>query len=123
MTRIYLLEDHGSFREAFATLLDREPDLEVVGQAGSLAEARDGAWRDPGKVDVAVVGLMLPDGNGVELIREMRRAEPHLPTVVFTVSRDIEVHAWATRMGANKVLTKDLPIKEVIAEIRQLGRK
>lgn len=121
VTRIFLLEDHASFRKAFASILDREPDLEVVGQAGSLTEARDGAWKDPSEVDVAVVNLMLPDGSGIELIREMRQAEPDIPTMVLTISRDTEVHAWASKMGADKVLTKDLPIKEIIATIKHLG--
>lgn len=121
MTRIYLLEDHASFRKAFASILDREPDFEVVGQAGSLTDSRNGSWKDPTEVDVAVVGLLLPDGNGMELIRDLREANPHIPTIVLTISRDTEVHAWAKKIGADRVLTKDSSIQEIIAEIRNLG--
>ena len=62
-----LVEDHIAFRQALAFLLGREPDLEIVAQAGSLAQAREMFdWR----LDVAVVDLTLPDGDGRELIGE-----------------------------------------------------
>ncbi len=59
--RVLLVEDHAAFREALAFLLGREPDIEVVAQAGSLAEARKAI---DGRLDVAVVDLGLPDGDG-----------------------------------------------------------
>ena len=61
MIRVLLVEDHAAFREALAFLLGREPDLEVVAQAGSLAEARGALG---GSLDVAVVDLGLPTGTG-----------------------------------------------------------
>ncbi len=62
MIRVLLVEDHAAFREALAFLLNREPDLEVAAQAGSLAEARKALPQ--GGFDVAVVDLGLPDGDG-----------------------------------------------------------
>ena len=61
MIRVLLLEDHASFRQALASIIEREPDVTVVAQAGSLAEARALL---PLEVDVAVVDLGLPDGEG-----------------------------------------------------------
>ena len=72
MKRVLLVEDHAAFHEALTTLLNMEPDLEVVGRADSLAEGRAAAALE--EVDVAVVDVFLPDGNGVELVRELRRA-------------------------------------------------
>jgi DNA-binding NarL/FixJ family response regulator len=73
MIRVLLVEYHAAFRGALAFLLGREPDLEVVAQAGSLAEAREAPG---GEFDVAVVDLGLPDGGGGELIGELRLATP-----------------------------------------------
>src|SRR4051812_146720 len=70
--RILLVDDHTAAREALAAVLDRLDDLVVVGQAGSLEEAR----RMLADVDVAVLGLRLPDGHGTDLISDLRRHNP-----------------------------------------------
>jgi DNA-binding NarL/FixJ family response regulator len=70
MARIMLVEDHAAFRQALAALLSQEPALEVVAQAGSLAQARQ-MLHTP--LDVAVLDLSLPDGDGRELIGELRQ--------------------------------------------------
>src|SRR5918994_7486546 len=101
MKRVLLVEDHAAFNEALTTLLNMEPDLEVVGRAGSLAEARAAAARE--EVDVAVVDVFLPDGNGVELVRELRRADPGLSIVILTAGVDPNVHALAFEAGADEV--------------------
>ena len=73
--RVLLVEDHLSFRQSLTFLLGREPDLAVVGEAGSVAGARR-ALADLADVDVALVDLALPDGDGADLIRELRGADP-----------------------------------------------
>ena len=60
MTRVMLVEDHAVFRQALSSILDRQQDIDVVAQAGSLAEARQCL----GGVDVMVLDLALPDGDG-----------------------------------------------------------
>ncbi len=73
-TRIMLVEDRADFRHLMAAWLGREPDLEVVAQAGSLAEARHRAASL--RFDVAVLDIGLPDGNGADLIGDLRAANP-----------------------------------------------
>jgi two-component system, NarL family, response regulator DevR len=107
----FLLEDHDSFRRALAHLLEREPDIEIVGQAGSLQEARD----------VTTVDLLLPDGIGTDFIREVHRARPELPVLVVTLVREKEVHDWARAMGATEVMTKDVAPEEIVAAVRRLA--
>ena len=63
MRRVLLVEDHAAFRDALTTLLNMQPDLEVVGRVGSLAEGRAALALE--EVDVAVVDVFLPDENGV----------------------------------------------------------
>lgn len=70
MIRIMLVEDHTSFLDALAFMVNREPNLCVVARATSLAEART-ALRHLESVDVAVIDLTLPDGHGVDLIGDL----------------------------------------------------
>ena len=85
--KVMLVEDHLAFRQALALLLGHEGDLEVVAQAGSLAEARASAREalgGDGQLDVAVVDLVLPDGEGSDLIGELRRSSPGVSVVILS---------------------------------------
>lgn len=84
-TRILLVEDHTSFRQALAYLFEAEPEFTVVAHVGSMAEVRE-AIKEPGKVDIAVVDLGLPDGDGVDLIREL--SDVNVTTLVLSASVD-----------------------------------
>ncbi len=120
MVRVLLVDDHASFRQPLAFVLGREPDLEVVGQAGSLAEARR-ALADAGGAEVALVDLGLPDGDGVDLIRELRAANPRGKAVALTESGDAVAAARAVEAGAVGVLPKSCSVAEIIAALRRLG--
>ena len=115
MKRVLLVEDHAAFHEALTTLLNMEPDLEVVGRADSLAEGRAAALEE---VDVAVVDVFLPDGNGVELVRELRRPDPRVSIILLTGGVDPQLHALAFEAGADEVCVKAEGIEEILAEIR-----
>jgi len=120
MKRVLLVEDHAAFHEALTTLLNVEPDLEVVGRAGSLAEGR-AATTALEEVDVAVVDAFLPDGNGVELVRELRHADPHVVIVLLTGGVDPQLHALAFKAGADEVCVKAAGIVEIIKAIRSVA--
>jgi DNA-binding NarL/FixJ family response regulator len=116
--RILLLDDHTSFRELLALRLAQEPDLAVVIEAGSLAEGRQAVGQV--EVDVALVDLDLPDGSGVELIRDLRRMNPQAQAVLLTASGDRLLHAEAIAAGASGVLSKTVGSAEIIGAIRRL---
>ena len=116
MSRVLLVEDHVTFREPLAFMLDREAGFEVVAQAGSLAEARGLV----GGVDLAIVDLDLPDGNGADLVGELRAANPRGMVLILTGSADRETHARAVERGAAGVLHKSVRIGEVIGAARRL---
>ncbi len=117
-TRVMLVEDQTDFRHLMATLLGRQADLEVVALAGSLAEAR----RHAAKVefDVAVLDLGLPDGNGADLMAELRRASPGVGVLILSGSLDARNLEKATQAGADEMLDKLSSPIEVDA-IRRLG--
>jgi PAS domain S-box-containing protein len=114
--RILLVEDHASFREAVASLFERELGFTVVGQAGSLAEARkilDG-------IDVAIIDLGLPDGYGGELIKELRKTNPQAQALVLSATLDQAEIARAVENGAAGVLHKSAGMEEVVDAVRRL---
>src|ERR671921_2015414 len=118
MRRVLLVEDHAAFRQALTDVLNMQPDLEVVGRAGSLAQGRTAAAALVEEVDVAVVDVFLPDGNGVELVRELRRADPGLSIVILTAGVDPKLHALAFEAGADEVCVKAEGIEEIMRAIR-----
>lgn len=117
-TRVLLVEDHASFREALAYVLGEEPGFAVTAQAGSLEEARV-AIRD---ADVALVDLGLPDGAGVEVIRELRRANRRCRLMVLSASVDDFELLHAVEAGAVGVLHKSSGLTEIAGAIGRLVR-
>jgi DNA-binding NarL/FixJ family response regulator len=120
MLRILLVEDHRVFGESFAYLLDREPDLRVVGRAHSATECRRHLSRGEG-FDVAIVDLYLPDGEGIELVDEMRGSCPGARVMVLTVSIDPADHARAREAGADEVANKADDLFKIFATVRRLA--
>ncbi len=114
--RILLVEDHISFRQALAFMFEREPEFTVVGQVGTVAEAR----RSLGGVDVVVVDLGLPDGDGTALIEDLSGAEPRITTLVLSASLDPGRFARAVEAGASGVLHKSATIKDIVDAVRRL---
>jgi DNA-binding NarL/FixJ family response regulator len=117
LIRVFLVDDHASFRQALAFMVEREDDMTVVGEAGSLAEARAGM---NGRADVAVVDLSLPDGNGVDLVAEFRAATPEGGVMILTASNDRRDVARAVEAGAAGVVHKSAGIDEIIESLRRV---
>ncbi|TCJ20755.1 response regulator transcription factor [Rubrobacter taiwanensis] len=115
--RVALIEDHVSFRQALAYLIGQEPELEVVWQAGTLAEAREIIDL---AADVALVDLGLPDGEGTPLIRKLREVNPRITILVLTASVDRERIARAVEAGAAGVLHKSSSLEEILDALRRL---
>ena len=117
MIRILVVDDRIDFRMAFVGMLEGDPDLKVVSQAGSLAEARTMLEG----IDVALIDRGLPDGDGLDLMGSLRAANPGAR--VFVISSTLEVlHPKdAIQAGAEGVIDKlDTP-ERVFAAIRGDG--
>jgi DNA-binding NarL/FixJ family response regulator len=90
-----------------------------VAQAGSVAEAR--LVMADRETDLAVVDLSLPDGEGVELIEDLRETNPHFAALVLTASIDRAEHARAVEAGAAGVLHKSAEVEEILDSTRRLA--
>ncbi|MFI6957760.1 response regulator transcription factor, partial [Nocardia sp. NPDC050408] len=99
MTRVFLVDDHHIVRRGVADLISAEPDLEVVGEAGSVshAMARIPALRP----DVVVLDVRLPDGNGIELCRELLNQHPEFRCLILTSFTDEQAMLDAILAGAS----------------------
>jgi DNA-binding NarL/FixJ family response regulator len=119
--KVMLIEDDTTFREALAFVLDKEQELEVVAQAGSLAGARealDGGLQ--GRLDVALLDLALPDGDGTELIGELRRSNPSIKVMVLSATIEAgRVEELMLRAGVDAVLDKWLSPRQIAREVRR----
>jgi DNA-binding NarL/FixJ family response regulator len=100
MKRFLLVEDHALFREGLALLLEWRTGLGSV-QAGSLAEAERILTDTKDKPACAIVDLDLPDGDGIELLEQLRG----LPILALTTGRNLERRARALEVGADEVLS------------------
>jgi DNA-binding NarL/FixJ family response regulator len=117
MIRVLLIDDSAEYARVFSLTLERQPDIKVVGIAGTLAEAR----RMLEGVDVAILDRVLPDGDGLELISELRAASPKAKVLVMTAFVSLANPQEAMEAGADRVLAKVASPEEVLATIRELG--
>jgi DNA-binding NarL/FixJ family response regulator len=113
--RILLVANHNAFREALAVRLNQEDDLEVAWQAGSITDTREVHLNG---IDVALVDPLLPDGDGLELIREVSVANPNALGLVLSHKLDPAMHHQALGAGAVEVLSTNASMEEVINSVR-----
>jgi two-component system response regulator DevR len=116
---VFLVDDHEVVRRGVAELLDDEPDLTVIGQAASVSEA---LVRVPAaEPDVVVLDVRLPDGNGIELCRELRSVLPELNCLMLTSYTDEEAMMDAILAGAGGYVIKDIKGMELVSAVRTVG--
>jgi len=120
---VVLVDDHAVVREAVAGMLGAQPEISVVGQAGSLAEGRalfDRLLRTPppGKV-VAVIDVTMPDGSGLALVRAVRERSKDIGLVVLTMLSDDSTLLEALDAGASALVRKSAPADQVLSAVRR----
>ncbi len=117
--RVLIVDDHPVVVTGLAAMLAHEPDLEVVGAAASLGEAR--AWLAGAGADVVLLDLRLPDGSGVDLLLEANGlAEP--PGFIFVSSFETPQHIdAAVRHGASGFVLKTALSDEIVRTIRRVA--
>jgi two-component system response regulator DevR len=120
MIRVFLLDDHEVVRRGLAELIDAEPDLEVVGEAATAHQAAGRiAATSP---DVAILDVHLPDGNGIDVCRELRSTQPNVRCLILTAFDDDQAAAAAVLAGASGYVVKDIRGNRLVETVRQVAR-
>jgi len=119
-TRVFLLDDHEVVRRGVRELLEAEDDLTVVGEAGTAEEA---VGRIPAtSPNVAVLDVRLPDGDGIEVCREVRSHHPEIACIMLTSFADDEAVYAAIMAGAAGYVLKQVRGTELVDGIRRVAR-
>ncbi|MDQ1496664.1 MAG: two-component system, NarL family, response regulator DevR [Actinomycetota bacterium] len=118
--RVFLLDDHEIVRRGVRELLEAEEDLEVVGEAGTAEEAYG---RIPAtRPDVAILDVRLPDGDGVQVCREIRSRHPEIACLMLTSFADDEALFSAIMAGAAGYVLKQVRGNDLVDGVRRVGR-
>ncbi|MGP3948986.1 response regulator [Streptomyces sp. 7N604] len=116
---VFLLDDHEVVRRGVHDLMDAEPDLTVVGEAGTAEQA---LVRVPAlRPDVAVLDVRLPDGDGVSVCRELRSRMPELACLMLTSFDDEEALLDAIMAGASGYVLKQISGTDLVTAVRTVG--
>jgi two-component system NarL family response regulator len=114
--RTMIVDDHALFRRGLEMVLEEEPDIELVGQAGDGAEAVETAAE--ALPDIVLMDIRMPRSSGIEACRAMKAAAPSTKIVILTISDEEADLFEAIRAGASGYLLKDIPLDEVADTVR-----
>jgi two-component system response regulator DevR len=118
--RIELVDDHEVVREGLKALLNAQDDIEVVGEAATVAEAvRRVGYDSP---DVVVLDVRLPDGSGIEACREIRARWPEVKVLMLTSFADDEALFSSIMAGASGYVLKQIKGTDLVESVRRVGR-
>lgn len=113
---MFLLDDHAVVRAGLRAVLEAGEDIDVVGEAGTVAEAVEGITLT--RPDVAVLDGRLPDGSGVEVCRQVRLVSPQTRTIMLTSYDDDEALVASVLAGASGYLLKEIGTTDIVASVR-----
>jgi two-component system response regulator DevR len=114
--RVFLLDDHEIVRRGVKVLLEAEPDIQVVGEAGTATEALPMILDlNP---DVCVLDANLPDGSGIDVCREVRAVRPSVRSLILTSYDDDEAISAAILSGASGFVLKQIESNSLISGVR-----
>jgi len=117
--RVFLLDDHEIVRTGLRSLLESTDDLEVVGEAGTMAEAL--ARIPPLRPDVAILDVRLPDGSGVEVCREIRAQMPDTACIMLTSYADDEALFASIMAGSSGYVLKQVGGNSLVDDVRRVA--
>jgi two-component system response regulator DevR len=119
MIRVFLLDDHEVVRAGVREMLQRDGDIEVVGESGSAVEA---THRIPAlRPNVAVLDVRLPDGNGIDVCRDVRSVDPSIKGLILTSYEDDEALFAAIMAGASGYVLKQIRGTDLVDGVRRVA--
>lgn len=116
---VFLLDDHEIVRRGLRELLEREDDIEIVGESGEAEQARR---RIPAlRPDVAILDARLPDGSGIEVCRDVRSVDPTIKVLILTSYDDDEALFAAIMAGAAGYVLKQVRSSDLVDGVRRVA--
>lgn len=115
-TRLILVDDHAVVRSGLRMLLENEPDLAIVGEAGTAREAF--SLIETARPDVVLMDIGLPDRSGIEATREIKAAHPAVAVVALTIHEDAEYFFQMLQAGASGYVPKRAAPQELLFAVR-----
>src|ERR1700722_3705852 len=120
MLSVFLVDDHEVVRRGVRELLECESDIKVVGEAGRQGEAPE--LIPKAKPDVVLLDVRLPDGDGIEICRDIRSASPEIHCLMLTSYADDEAFVGAVMAGAAGYVLKQINGNDLVASVRRAAR-
>src|SRR5690606_3046602 len=118
--RVLIVDDHAILRAGVREMLSEEPELKVVGEAGSAEEALE--QLDAGlEVDVVVLDITLPGQSGIDLLKQLKRDRPELAILVLSMHPERSFAVRLMRAGANGYVPKMIVPEELVKAVKAVG--
>ncbi|OFW56332.1 MAG: hypothetical protein A2V52_02675 [Actinobacteria bacterium RBG_19FT_COMBO_54_7] len=120
MIRVLVVDDHQIVRRGVRQILDEEADMEVGGEASNIAELMERI--DQAQWDVILLDVSLPDGNGLEALKDIKLMRPDTKVIILSMHDEGQYAIHALREGAKGYITKGGAVEEVVQAIRKVSR-
>jgi DNA-binding NarL/FixJ family response regulator len=118
--RLLIVDDQILFREGLVTMLNAQPDITVVGEAGSMYEAVEKvSLLQP---DLVLMDMFLPDGDGLEAMRAILRQRAETKVIILTIQDSYDLSKFAILSGAKGFLLKSMPISKIVVSLHAVDR-
>lgn len=118
MMRVLVVDDHPVVRKGIIHILGEDPGVETCAEAGSAAELMRRLAGE--RWDVVVLDINLPDRNGLEVLRDLKAAHPHIPVLVLSVYPEDQYAVMALKAGAAGYLPKDGLAEELLTALHKV---
>ncbi|WJG09169.1 response regulator transcription factor [Aliiglaciecola sp. LCG003] len=116
--QVFVIDDHELVRQGLKQLINGEPDLQVCAEAASVKEVSK--LKKTVKPDLAIVDISLPDGNGLDLVKQLRRWRPAMPIIVLSMHDDELFAERALNFGALAYINKQNSAEKLLIGIREV---
>lgn len=118
-----IADDHAVVRQGLKQILSEQPDMQVLGEAGSIPELLDHIRKQ--RWDIVVLDISMPGRGGLDGLKELKQEQPKLPVLILSIHPEDQFAVRALKAGASGYLTKDSAPEELVQAIRKLltGRK
>jgi DNA-binding NarL/FixJ family response regulator len=118
MIRVLIADDHTVVLKGLKQVLSDTPDINVVAEATTGQQVLD--WVRSKPVDVVVLDIAMPDGNGLDVLRTLKRERPSVPVVILSMHSEEQYGVLVLKAGASGYLTKESAPAQLIAAIRKV---